>query len=59
MTLTLTQVRKVIRQTANTASDEVENDPKFKFEVFYRVCTNLLQDGKITQAQYNRWVNVY
>ena len=50
-------VLKVVGQTANSI------DPKMtradKFDVFCRVCDNLLEDGRISRIQHERWTNVF
>ncbi len=30
-----------------------------KFEVFCRVCDNMLKDNRITKANHNRWTNIW
>jgi len=30
-----------------------------KFEVFVRVCDNLLKEGRITKANHTRWTNIF
>ena len=30
-----------------------------KFEVFVRVCDNMLNEGRITKANHTRWTNVF
>ena len=30
-----------------------------KFEVFVRVCDNLLEDGRITSKQHKSWTNIF
>ena len=30
-----------------------------KFEVFVRVCDNMLKEGRITKANHTRWTNVF
>ena len=30
-----------------------------KFEVFVRVCDNLLKEGRITKANHTRWTNIW
>ena len=51
------QVLKVVGQTA------IRIDPKMtradKFDVFCRVCDNLLEDGRISRIQHERWTNVF
>ena len=57
--MTLTQVRKIIREVATSANPSVEQDPLFKFDVFLKVCDGLLSEHRITQEQYKRWVHSY
>ena len=30
-----------------------------KFEVFVRVCDNMLEDGRITKANHTKWTNIW
>jgi len=30
-----------------------------KFQVFCNVCDNMLEEGRITQIQHQRWTNVF
>ena len=30
-----------------------------KFEVFVRVCDNMLDEGRITKANHSRWTNIW
>ena len=30
-----------------------------KFEVFCRVCDNMLKEGRITKANHTRWTNIF
>ena len=30
-----------------------------KFQVFVRVCDNMLQEGRITKANHTRWTNIF
>ena len=30
-----------------------------KFDVFCRVCDNLLEDGRITSRQHQSWTNIF
>ena len=30
-----------------------------KFEIFVRVCDNLLREGRITKANHTRWTNIF
>jgi len=56
MTITLNQLKKIIRETTPTPYD---SDREFKFQTFLLVCDGLLKDGKITAKQHKRWTNIY
>jgi hypothetical protein len=30
-----------------------------KFQVFVRVCDNMLEDGRITKANHSKWTNMW
>ena len=30
-----------------------------KFEVFVRVCDNMLKEGRISKANHSRWTNIW
>ena len=30
-----------------------------KFQVFVRVCDNMLNEGRITKANHTRWTNIF
>ena len=30
-----------------------------KFQVFCRVCDNMLKEGRISKANHNRWTNIW
>ena len=30
-----------------------------KFQVFVRVCDNMLEDGRITKANHSKWTNIW
>ena len=30
-----------------------------KFQVFVRVCDNMLEDGRITKANHTKWTNIW
>ena len=49
------QMLKVIADSAAPHSLTREQ----KFEVFVRVCDNMLRDGRITKANHTRWTNVF
>ena len=46
---------KVIGETAQSSNlTRIE-----KFEVFCRVCDNMLAEGRISKVQHERWTNVF
>ena len=51
------QVLRVVGQTANEIDHNMTRLEKF--EVFCRVCDNLLEDGRITSRQHNSWTNIF
>ena len=60
--MTLTEIKKVLREEhkhAVAANGNVELTPIQKFQVYEQVLMNLLNEGHITGAQFNKWVNVY
>ena len=50
-----TQMLKVIAQTAGPHNLTREQ----KFEVFCRVCDNMLNEGRISKVNHTRWTNVF
>ncbi len=50
-----TQMLKVIAQTAAPHNLTREQ----KFEVFCRVCDNMLNEGRISKVNHTRWTNVF
>ena len=50
-------VLKVVGQTAMGIDHNMTRLEKF--EVFCRVCDNLLEDGIISRIQHERWTNVF
>ncbi len=50
-------VLKVVGQTAMSIDHNMTRLEKF--EVFCRVCDNLLEDGRISRIQHERWTNVF
>ena len=50
-----TQMLRVMKQCdgANTLTREQ------KFEVFVKVCDNLLADGRISKANHTRWTEIW
>lgn len=60
--MTLAEIKKVLREehkiiVARNGGEELL--PIQKFQVFEQVLMNLLNEGHITGAQFNRWINVY
>lgn len=49
------QMLKVIASTAAPHSLTREE----KFEVFCRVCDNMLAEGRMTKANHSRWTNIF
>lgn len=49
------QMLKVIATTAAPHSLTREE----KFEVFCRVCDNMLAEGRMTKANHTRWTNIF
>ena len=48
-------ITKVIAETASGHQlNRIE-----KFEVFCRVCDNMLKEGRITPTQHQRWTNIF
>ena len=53
MSLTKVQVQNVVRQTVNDGGGKLNREQKW--QVFIKVCDNLLNEGRITTAQHSRW----
>jgi len=51
------QVLKVVGETSMKIDANMTRLEKF--DVFCRVCDNLLDDGRITRIQHERWTNVF
>jgi hypothetical protein len=51
------QVLRVVGQTAMNVDSTMTRLEKF--DVFCRVCDNLLDDGRITAKQHKSWTNVF
>ena len=50
---------RIVREVCDDNTDpNVTVDRYFKFQVFCRVCDNLLEDGRITKAEHKRWTEV-
>ena len=54
-TMTKAQILKVVKTTAVPYCLTREE----KFQVFINVCDNMLNEGRITLAQHDRWTNVF
>ena len=50
-------VIRVVGETANGIDSKMTRLEKF--DVFCRVCDNLLDDGRITTAQHSSWTNIF
>ena len=50
-------VLKVVGQTAMSIDSNLTRAEKF--DVFCRVCDNLLEDGRVSKVQHERWTNVF
>ena len=53
--MTKAQILKVVKTTAVPYCLTREE----KFQVFINVCDNMLNEGRITLAQHDRWTNVF
>ena len=51
------QVLRVVGQTAMSVDSTMTRLEKF--DVFCRVCDNLLDDGRITKENHSRWTNIF
>ena len=51
------QVLRVVGQTAMSIDSTMTRLDKF--DVFCRVCDNLLDDGRITEQQHKSWTKVF
>ena len=52
--------KTLIRVVGDTARGVDPNMSRLeKFEVFCRVCDNLLEDGRISSAQHSSWTNIF
>ena len=49
----------MIIDTIKTCDDTDTLDRNQKFEVFCRICDNLLEDGRITKANHTRWTIIF
>ena len=49
------QMIKVMSQCAG--ADTLTREEKF--QVFVRVCDNMLEDGRITKANHTKWTNMW
>jgi|TARA_B100000902_G_scaffold188834_1_gene180647 hypothetical protein len=55
--MTKKQILKVVGQTANGIDPNM--DRLEKFDVFCRVCDNMLAEFRITQEQHKRWTELF
>ena len=54
----ITSKKQMLRVIATCAqSDTLTREEKF--EVFCRVCDNMLAEGRITKANHTRWTNIF
>ena len=53
--MTKAQILKVVKTTAVPYCLTREE----KFQVFINVCDNMLNEGRITLKQHDRWTNVF
>ena len=53
--ITKTQLLRVVKTTARAHKLTREE----KFQVFVRVCDNMLAEGRITQKQHRSWTNIF
>ena len=51
------QVLRVVGQTAMSVDSTMTRLEKF--DVFCRVCDNLLDGGRITKENHSRWTNIF
>ena len=49
------QMLKVIAETSKPYNLNREE----KFKVFCNVCDNMLAEGRLSEAQHNRWTNIF
>ncbi len=52
-------VTRIIAETSRGVEGGAELTREQKFEVFCRVCDNLLSDGKISSAKHHAWTNIF
>ena len=52
-------VIRVIAETTRGVDGGAELTREQKFEVFCRVCDNLLSDGKISRAKHSAWTELF
>ena len=52
-------VTRIIAETSLGVEGGAELTREQKFEVFCRVCDNLLSDGKISSAKHHAWTNIF
>jgi hypothetical protein len=51
--------KKMIIDVIKTCEDIDTLNRNSRFEVFCRVCDNLLEEGRITKANHTRWTNIF
>ena len=54
----ITSKAQMLKVIATTAAPHSLNREE-KFEVFCRVCDNMLSEGRITKANHTRWTNIF
>jgi arginyl-tRNA--protein-N-Asp/Glu arginylyltransferase len=51
------QMIKVIGETAMRVDPNLTREEKF--QIFVRVCDNMLEDGRISKAKHSKWTNIW
>ena len=51
--------KKMIIDVIKTCDDVDTLNAQEKFQVFCKVCDNLLEDGRITKTNHTRWTNIF
>ena len=54
----ITSKAQLLKVIATTAAPHVLTREE-KFQVFVRVCDNMLNEGRISKANHKRWTNVF
>ena len=52
-------VIRIIAETSRGVEGGTEMTREEKFQVFCRVCDNLLSDGKISRAKHSAWTELF